>query len=216
MTLEGTRLTQTALAKALGVSQPSVSKAVSEGRLTPGPDGRFILSEAVDEWFSKTDMTRSRAVRPSRQAEGAQTQARRALETVDFALEPSESDEPAERDDGALRPDEIRRRLKAGEAMTFAEARTANEILKARQADIKLDELEGRLIPAADVQALREAEHIGLRDRLRAIPMAVTERLLDAAKQGASASVVARMLLTEIDAALEDAGAAEVVVETAA
>jgi hypothetical protein len=135
---------------------------------------------------------------------------------VDFALEPSDSDEPAGRDDGALRPDEIRRRLKAGEALTFAEARTANEILKARAADIKLDELEGRLIPAADVQALREAENIGLRDRLRAIPMAVTERLLDAAKQGASASVVARMLFTEIDAALEDAGAAEVVVETAA
>jgi hypothetical protein len=77
--------------------------------------------------------------------------------------------------------------LKAGEALTFGEARTANEILKARQADIKLDELEGRLIPAADVQALREAEGIGLRDRLRAIPMVVTERLLDAAKQGARA-----------------------------
>ena len=189
--------------------------AVKESRVTPGPDGLFVLSEAVDEWFSKTDMTRSRATRPSRMPEDDQIQARRGLETVDFALEPPESDEPVERDDGALHPDEIRRRLKAGEALTFAEARTANEILKARQADIKLDEMEGRLIPAADAQMIREAENIALRDRLRAIPTAVTERLLDAAKQGAGASVVARMLLAEIDAAFEDAGAAEVVVEAA-
>ena len=137
------RFNQADLARALGVTPVAVNLAVKEGRVTPGPDGLFVLSEAVDEWFSKTDMTRSRATRPYRMLEGDQTQAKRALETVDFALEPPESDEPTERDDGALRPDEIRRRLKAGEALTFAQARTANEILKARAADIKLDELRG-------------------------------------------------------------------------
>jgi hypothetical protein len=195
---EGNRLTGSltpaALARALGVTRQAVAKAVASGRIRPDAAGLFDLATARRQWLANTDPSRSPVPE---------------VGSIRLGAVDATGDGP----DVALRPDEIRRRLKAGDALTFAEARTANEISKARQADIKLDELEGQLVPVADVQALWEAQNIALRDRFRAIPMAVTERVIDAVKQGSAAPVVARLLLAEIDAALEDAAAAELIVD---
>jgi transcriptional regulator with XRE-family HTH domain len=48
------RLTKAELARALGVSRSAVTRAVREGRVTPGPDGLFDLEKARREWRSKT------------------------------------------------------------------------------------------------------------------------------------------------------------------
>jgi hypothetical protein len=50
------RLTQSRLAKALGVHRSTITKAIRTGRITPGPDGLFDLEEARRQWQARTRM----------------------------------------------------------------------------------------------------------------------------------------------------------------
>src|SRR5918997_1115560 len=61
--------------------------------------------------------------------------------------------------------------------------------LQADHQEMRNKQLAGELLPAVEVQALAEAEFIGLRDRLRMIPQAVADRVIDAALKGANSAL---------------------------
>jgi phage terminase Nu1 subunit (DNA packaging protein) len=77
---------------------------------------------------------------------------------------------------------------------------------------LRLDKERGDLVPAAEVQKMREVENMMIRDRLRSIPQSVAERVLDAAHKGARGPEVAELLLAEVDAALAEIAEAEVII----
>ena len=81
---------------------------------------------------------------------------------------------------------------------------------------LKIGRESGELVPAAEVQKLREVENSVFRDRLRSVPVTMAERLLDATTKGARAPEIAALLLTEIDIALQDLADMEIVVEAEA
>src|SRR5262245_42163643 len=62
----GMRYTHTELAVHLGVSEAAVRVAATKGRITPGPDGRFDVDAAVQDWQG----TRGGPPRPGRPAKG--------------------------------------------------------------------------------------------------------------------------------------------------
>ncbi len=78
-----------------------------------------------------------------------------------------------------------------------------------------LAQVSSELLPDAESSVVAKTERITLHDRLRLIPDAVAERLVEAVNRGGRAPEVARILLAEIDAALEDFADAEVVVADA-
>ena len=170
------------------MSRAGLQKAMDSGRVTRRPDGTFSRRELLDQLASKTDPTKNRGTRPMRLAE----------------------DDEAEGAGPSVRYDEVRRKLDSGEPMDFMEARTANEVLKARMAAVKLDETVGLLVPKAECKLMRDAENQAIRDRLRSVPMNVAERALDLAIKGGKAPDIQELILAEIDAALEDAVSLEV------
>jgi hypothetical protein len=106
-----------------------VSKAVKEGRVTPGPDGLFVLADAIDEWFQKTDPRKTGGKglptwSRERPREGKKPGSRPSISPV----EAPETEEATARDDGGAASRRDTASPEGREALTFAEARTANEI----------------------------------------------------------------------------------------
>jgi phage terminase Nu1 subunit (DNA packaging protein) len=95
-------------------------------------------------------------------------------------------------------------------ALNLNDERARLAKLQADHQEMRNKQLAGELLPAAEVQALAEAEYIALRDRFRMIPQTVAERVIDAALKGAKGPEIARMLLAEIDATLVEMADAEV------
>lgn len=175
------------MAAAADISLATFQRHLKAGRIPALPGGGFDRDAVLTSLAANTDPTKNRGTRPAR-----------VLEAV--------SSEAGE----AVAYDAVRRKLDSGEPMDFMEARTANEILKAKHAALKLDEAEGLLVPAAEVAALRDAEYQALRDRIRSVPASVAEGLLDAVAKGAKAPEIAAVLLREIDLALDDLATVEV------
>lgn len=176
-----------AAARVAGMSRASLYKAIDSGRVTRRSDGTFSRQELLDQIASRTDPTKNRGTRPMRLAE----------------------EDEAENAGPPVAYDEIRRKLESGEPMDFMEARTANEVLKARMAAVKLDEAVGLLVSKAECKLVRDAENQAIRDRLRSVPMNVAERVLDLVAKGGKAPDVQELILVEIDAALGDAASLE-------
>ena len=124
------RVTRTELARNLGVSQSAITHAVTAGRLEFGPDNRCDLEDALRDWEANAHPGRRAAT--GRGKGVPQQRAKKAIptEAVDAARDVIE-------DGTGVRPTGT---------MTFAEAKTANEILKAQQAKLKLDKLRGSLV----------------------------------------------------------------------
>lgn len=117
--------TKTALARALGVSEKAVRKAIIAGRIDAEDDGTYDIEACRAAWRSRTDPSRTkvRAVRTEADAREAISMVRRILE-----------------EEGA----------DAG-SVDFNAARTAETIIKTREREQKMLVAGGKLVSADSV-----------------------------------------------------------------
>jgi hypothetical protein len=128
------------LARQLGVSETAVRRAEKAGRIQRQPDGAWDLARVRVAWAGNTDAAQQRTA-PSA-ADGARRAARNAVKPVPEAAL------------GAVR-DTLREHgepIAAG-AMTFMQARTANEVLKAQERRVRLQRMKGELVDRAKAVA---------------------------------------------------------------
>jgi hypothetical protein len=117
------------LARQLGVSETAVRRAEKAGRIRREPDGAWDLARVKALWARNTDRAQQRrqhgAMKPVPEA---------AVGAVRDTLR--EHGEP----------------IAAG-AMTFMQARTANEVLKAQERRVRLQRMKGELVDRAKAVA---------------------------------------------------------------
>jgi hypothetical protein len=114
------------LARQLGVSETAIRKAEKSGRIRKEPDGGWDLAKVRAAWGRNTDPAQQRGrMKPVREA---------AVGAVRETLK--EQGEP----------------VTAG-AMTYMQARTANEVLKAQERRLKLQQIKGELVDRAKAVA---------------------------------------------------------------
>ena len=118
-----------ALARHIGVSETAVRRAEKAGRIRREPDGAWDLARVQAAWSSNTDRAQQRrqhgAMKPVPEA---------AVGAVRDTLR--EHGEP----------------VSAG-GMTFMQARTANEVLKAQERRLRLQHMKGELVDRAKAVA---------------------------------------------------------------
>ena len=121
-----------------GVSHTAVQKAIQAGRITPLPDGTIDPAKADAEWSANTNAAQGRRQRASGESPGARMKP--VPETAVAAVRDTlrESGEPV-----------------ATGTTTFMQARTANEVLKAQTARVRLQRLKGEV-----VDRVRAAAHV--------------------------------------------------------
>ena len=125
------------LARRLGVSETAVRRAEKAGRIRRAADGAWDLAKVRAAWSDNTDPAQQRPARGGRPAAK-----RRTLKPVPEAAL------------GAVR-DTLREHgepIAAG-AMTFMQARTANEVLKAQERRLRLQQMKGELVDRAKAVA---------------------------------------------------------------
>lgn len=150
-----------------GVSHTAVGKAVRSGRITLLPDGTIDPAIADRQWSAETDPTKQRE---SHGASGASPRAARARtemspESKAFAAEMAEADRvaaesgEAAREGGRAVPasavEAVREALTdvagggggASTQVTFLRAKTANEVIKAKLQQLKLDKAGEAVVP---------------------------------------------------------------------
>jgi hypothetical protein len=124
------------LARQLGVSETAVRRAEKTGRIRREADGGWDVARVKTAWASNTDHAQQR------RASGLDRQdrppARAALKPVPEAAV------------GAVRATlrEHGESIAPG-AMTFMQARTANEVLKAQERRLRLQRMKGELVDRA-------------------------------------------------------------------
>jgi hypothetical protein len=125
------------LARQLGVSETAVRRAEKAGRIRREANGAWDLARVKATWASNTDQAQQRPARS-----GTPRGDRRTLKPVPEAAV------------GAVR-DTLREHgepMAAG-AMTFMQARTANEVLKAQERRLRLQQMKGELVDRAKAVA---------------------------------------------------------------
>jgi hypothetical protein len=121
------------LARELGVSETAVRRAEKAGRIGREADGSWDLAKVKSAWAGNTDQTQQRPALSSEATGG-----RRTMKPVPEAAV------------GAVR-DTLREHgepVSAG-GMTFMQARTANEVLKAQERRVRLQRMKGELVDRA-------------------------------------------------------------------
>jgi hypothetical protein len=113
-----------ALAKMLGVSETAVRRAEASGRIAREADGSWDLDRVRAQWRSNTDQAQQR-----RSPAGLRPVPEAAV--------------------GAVRQTLHEQGLAAGGGMTFLQARTANEVLKAQERRLRVAKLKGELVDRA-------------------------------------------------------------------
>ena len=128
------------LARQLGVSETAVRCPESAGRIGREPDGSWDLAKVRAAWAGNTDAAQQR-VGPSA-GNGSRRPTRRAMKPVPEAAL------------GAVR-ETLREHGEpvATGAMTFMQARTANEVLKAQERRLRLQQIKGELVDRAKAVA---------------------------------------------------------------
>jgi hypothetical protein len=128
------------LARQLGVSETAVRRAERAGRIGREPDGAWDLAKVKAAWVGNTDAAQQRA-EPSA-GDATRRVARSAVKPVPEAAL------------GAVR-DTLREHGEpvATGAMTFMQARTANEVLKAQERRVRLQRMKGELVDRAKAVA---------------------------------------------------------------
>jgi hypothetical protein len=124
------------LARQLGVSETAVRRAEKAGRIRREPDGAWDPARVKAAWASNTDQAQQRPARSS-----SSTSNRRLKPVPEAAV-------------GAVR-DTLREHgepIAAG-AMTFMQARTANEVLKAQERRLRLQQMKEELVDRAKAVA---------------------------------------------------------------
>ena len=134
--MDGQTISNRELARRLGVSETAVRRAEKAGRIGREADGFWDLTKVQAAWSGNTDQAQQRRspgpgqprARPTRTAMKPVPEA--AVGAVRDTLR--ESGEP----------------VSAG-GMTFMQARTANEVLKAQERRVRLQRMKGELVDRA-------------------------------------------------------------------
>jgi len=128
------------LARHLGISETAVRRAEKAGRIRREADGSWDSAKVKAAWSDNTDQAQQRPARGGRPAARRRTLKpvpEAALGAVRETLR--EHGEPI-----AAGP---------GQAMTFMQARTANEVLKAQERRLRLQQMKGELVDRAKAVA---------------------------------------------------------------
>src|SRR5919106_2962178 len=133
------------LARQIGVSEMAVRRAERAGRIRRETDGSWDLAKVKAAWSDNTDQAQQR---PPRQRSDRPRWAtlkpvpEAALGAVRETLR--EHGEPVAAGGPGSGP---------GQAMTFMQARTANEVLKAQERRLRLQQMKGELVDRAKALA---------------------------------------------------------------
>jgi hypothetical protein len=131
------------LARQLGVSETAVRRAEKAGRIKREPDASWDLAKVRAAWAGNTDLAQQRGRRDARERSGKP--ARLALKPVPEAALGAVRETLREHGEPiAAGP---------GQAMTFMQARTANEVLKAQERRLRLQQMKGELVDRAKAVA---------------------------------------------------------------
>ena len=130
------------LARQIGVSETAVRRAEKAGRIGRDADGSWDLAKVQAAWASNTDPSQQRRERVTGQRSGRPARPRRAMKPVPEAAV------------GAVRETlrEHGEPVSAG-GMTFMQARTANEVLKAQERRVRLQRMKGEVVDRAKAVA---------------------------------------------------------------
>jgi hypothetical protein len=128
------------LARELGVSETAVRRAEKAGRIRREADGAWDLARVKAAWAGNTDPAQQRPARSGRPAVE-----RRSLKPVPEAALGAVRDTLREHGEPIV--------AGSGQAMTFMQARTANEVLKAQERRVRLQRTKGELVDRAKAVA---------------------------------------------------------------
>jgi len=180
-------------ARRLGVSDTAVHKSIKSGRVVVHShnegNGRPLLDwpDVERRWLANSDVSKRSHV-------GSQGSKMRAKDAPRVDLATSDRmDEQEVPDSGDTGP-------RSGRGGGYAQARAAREAIEARIAKIKLDQMTGKVVDAAEVKAQGHALAAAVIASLYNIP----DRVSDQIAGMSSAHEIAKLLLTEIDQAVED------------
>jgi hypothetical protein len=126
------------LARQLGVSETAVRRAEKAGRIKREPDGSWDPARVKAAWPENTDQAQQRPKPGARERSGTRARMKPVPEAAVGAVRDTlrEHGEP----------------IAAG-AMTFMQARTANEVLKAQERRLRLQQMKGELVDRAKAVA---------------------------------------------------------------
>ncbi len=167
---------QREVARRLGVSHTALQKAQRAGRIAPEPDGGWDVDKVRARLADSSDPVRK---------------------TATLAPAPSAALRPAAPPPIAAMPPTADPLPRAAQN-TFHDARTANEVLKAQERRLRLDERKGRLVDKARALLLVHRLAKEERDAVLAWPARV------AAEMAAELGVDAHRLQTMMDARLRE------------
>jgi hypothetical protein len=128
------------LARQLGVSETAVRRAEKAGRIRREADGAWDPAKVKAAWPDNTDQAQQRPARGGRPAAK-----RRSLKPVPEAALGAVRDTLREHGEPIV--------AGSGQAMTFMQARTANEVLKAQERRLRLQQMKGELVDRAKAVA---------------------------------------------------------------
>jgi hypothetical protein len=131
--MDGRTTSNRELARRIGVSETAVRRAEKAGRIGREADGSWDLAKVKIAWAGNTDPSQQRPagrVPPRHQHQKMKPVLEAAVGAVRETLR--ESGEP----------------VSAG-SMTFVQARTANEVLKAQERRVRLQRIKGELVDGA-------------------------------------------------------------------
>ncbi|MDI3306258.1 MAG: elements of external origin [Acetobacteraceae bacterium] len=165
---------QRELARRLGVSHTALQKAQRAGRIAPEPDGTWDVEKVRTRLAESSDPARKTA------AFAAPLPPRPAAPAAAPLTAPAAAPDP----------------LPRAAQNTFHDARTANEVLKAQERRLRLDERKGKLVDKARALLLVHRLAKEERDAILAWPARV------AAEMAAELGVDAHRLQTLMDARL--------------
>jgi hypothetical protein len=126
------------LARQLGVSETAVRRAEKAGRIKREPNGSWDPAKIKAAWSENTDQAQQRPQPGARERSGTRARMKPVPEAALGAVRDTlrEHGEP----------------IAAG-AMTFMQARTANEVLKAQERRLRLQQMKGELVDRAKAVA---------------------------------------------------------------
>jgi hypothetical protein len=128
------------LARQLGVSETAVRRAEKAGRIRREADGAWDPATVKAAWSDNTDQAQQRPARSGR-PKGKH----RPLKPVPEAALGAVRDTLREHGEPIV--------AGPGQAMTFMQARTANEVLKAQERRLRLQQMKGELVDRAKAVA---------------------------------------------------------------
>lgn len=189
---QGRAPSQRALATLLGLSHVAVQRATKAGRIAQEPDGSWDVAKVRANLFASSDPARKTG-----QMAAASTAPPPAPSPAAARVPPQPTPRPVPI--GAVAPvlGALDGAARAGSS-TFNDARTANEVLKAQERRLRLDERKGTLVDKARAMMLVHRLAKEERDAILAWPSRV------AAEMAAELGVDAHLLQTMMDARLRE------------